>query len=139
MGLFDAFEYVPNLSTERLNLSEGWISMKAKRMAISLFVAALCGVFCAYGTSTVQIPGFQVTMPYLLTIFYSRLLIGLVVGLAENIRLIRIELWNSILRGAVMGAIMSVSISFYGGAQVFIPFGMIYGAITDYLATRLGS
>jgi len=113
--------------------------VKAKRMAISLFVAGLFGVFCAYGTSTVQIPGFQLTMPYLLTIFYSRLLIGLVIGLAGDIRLIRGELWNSIVRGAVLGAIMSVGISFYGGAQAFIPFGMIYGAVADFLATRFGS
>jgi hypothetical protein len=112
--------------------------MKAKRMAISLFVAGLFGAFCAYGTSTVQIPGFQVTMPYLLTVFYSRLLIGLVVGLAGDIKLVKWA-WNSIVRGAVLGAIMSVGISFNGGAHVFIPFGMIYGAVTDFLATRFGT
>jgi len=113
--------------------------MKPKRMTIALVVAAICGVFCAYGTSTVQIPGFQATMPYLLTIFYSRLLIGLVVGLAEDVKVLKGALWNSIARGAIIGAIMSVGISFYGGAQVFIPFGMIYGALADFLATKFGS
>ncbi|MBS7623878.1 hypothetical protein KEJ39_09465 [Candidatus Bathyarchaeota archaeon] len=113
--------------------------MKAKRMAISLLVAGLFGVFCAYGASNVQIPGFQVTMPYLMTVFYSRLLIGLVTGLAGDVKLIKRELWNSIVRGAVLGAIMSVGISFFGGAHLLIPLGMIYGAITDFLATRFGS
>ncbi len=36
--------------------------MKIKRMAISLIVAAFFGVFCAYGTSTVEIPGFEMTI-----------------------------------------------------------------------------
>ncbi|MEM4251139.1 MAG: hypothetical protein QW828_04840 [Candidatus Bathyarchaeia archaeon] len=113
--------------------------MKAKRMMISLLAAGLFGILCAYGMLNIQIPGFQVTMPYLLTAFYSRLLIGLVIGVAWDIKLIKSEIWNSIVRGAVLGAIMSVGISFYGGAHILIPFGMIYGAVTDFLATRFGS
>lgn len=113
--------------------------MKIKRMVISLTVAALFGIFCAYGTSTVEIPGFEITIPYLLTIFYGRLLLGLVIGLSGDIKLTKKESLNSIIRGAIMGAIVSVGISFYGGALPFIGFGLIYGAITDFLATRFGS
>ncbi len=120
--------------------------MKAKRMVISLVIAALFGIYCAYGTSeylkTAEIPGFEVTIEYLLTIFYSRLLMGFVVGFVEDIKLIGRRFPNSIIRGAVIGAIMSIGISFYGfftGSYIFIIYGIIYGAITDLAATRFGS
>ncbi|WP_455276710.1 hypothetical protein [[Eubacterium] cellulosolvens] len=112
--------------------------MNIKRMLISLVVSALCGVFCAYGTSTVEIPGFEVTMPYLLTIFYNRLLMGFVIGLAGSVRILKKESFNSIIRGIVIGAIISVGISFYGGGFAFIGAGILYGALTDFLATRFG-
>jgi hypothetical protein len=109
-----------------------------RRMSIALVIAALFGFFCAYGTSTVEIPGFEMTMPYLLTIFYSRLLIGLVIGLAGGVRLLNGETANAALRGGMFGAIVSIGISFYGGAAIFTAAGIIYGAITDVLATRFG-
>ena len=110
--------------------------LNTKRLLIALALAAFFGFFCAYGTSTVEIPGFEMTMPYLMTIFYSRLLIGLVVGLGEEVKIMNKEPFNSLVRGGVLGAIMSVTISFYGGAVIFIIAGIIYGAITDYAATR---
>jgi len=108
-------------------------------MIIALVVASIFGVFCAYGTSMVEIPGFEVTMPYLLTIFYSRVLIGFVVGLAEHQTILKNRLFNAALRGAIIGAILSVVISFYGGAIPFISAGIIYGIITDILATKLAT
>ncbi len=113
--------------------------MKLRRMVIALVVAAVCGLFCTYGTSTVEIPGFEITMPYLLTIFYSRLLLGLIIGLSEAIKLLRRELLNSAIRGALMGAIVSIGISFYGGSAIFITAGMVYGALADLLSTKFGS
>jgi hypothetical protein len=105
-------------------------------MLISLAVAALCGVFCAYWTSGVEIPGFEITLPYLLTIFYNRLLMGFVIGLAGGIRILKKESLNSLIRGIIIGAIISVGISFYGGGFAFIGAGILYGALTDLLATR---
>ena len=113
--------------------------MNTKRMGIALIVAALFGAFCAYGTYTADIPGFEVTLPYLLTIFYSRLMIGLVIGLSEDIKLLKNETQNSITRGALMGGIVSIGISFFGGAEIFIAFGIVYGILTDFLATKFGS
>lgn len=109
-----------------------------RRMAIALIVAAFFGFGCAYGTSTVDIPGFEMTMTYLLTIFYSRLLMGLVIGLSGPIRMLPGDLANAALRGGILGAIVSVGISFYGGAAIFIGAGIVYGIITDVLATRFG-
>ncbi len=109
-----------------------------KRMVVSLLLAAFFGIGCAYGTSTVEIPGFEVTMPYLLTIFYARLLIGLVIGLSENVKLVAGDMKNAALRGGIFGAIVTGVMAFYGGAEIFIISGIVYGVITDILATKFG-
>jgi hypothetical protein len=109
-----------------------------KRMGTALLLAGFFGAGCAYGTSTVEIPGFVMTLEYLGTIFYSRLLIGLAIGLAGGVRLLKGNVANAALRGGILGAVVSVGISFYGGAAVFITAGIVYGAITDVLATKLG-
>ena len=108
-----------------------------KRMAIALVLSAFFGYFCAYGTSTMNIPG--VTLPFLYTVFYARLLIGFVIGLTEDVKFLKNSLCNSAFRGALWGAILSITISFYGGAGVYIAAGIIYGMITDVVATKLSS
>ncbi|MCW3976201.1 MAG: hypothetical protein NWE86_08195 [Candidatus Bathyarchaeota archaeon] len=119
--------------------------MKVKRMIIALVIAALFGIYCSYATNeylkTAEIPGLEVSIEYLLTIFYSRLLLGFVIGFVEDVKLIRQRLLNSIIRGTIMGAIVSLGISFYGftGAYIFIIYGIIYGAIIDLAATKFGS
>lgn len=109
-----------------------------KRMFIALAVAGLCGLFCAYGVTVVDIPGLVVTMPLLLMTFYARLLIGFAVGLSGGIRLVGGELKNAALRGIILGLIMSLGVFFYGGGEIFMAFGAAYGLITDVLATRFG-
>ena len=110
--------------------------MNLKRLLIALVIASLFGIFCAYGTSSVEIEGFDITLPYLLTIFYARLLIGFFVGIGDNIELIKNRYQNAVLRGALFGIITSVVIAFYGGGEYFIIFGIMYGVITDLIATR---
>jgi hypothetical protein len=110
--------------------------MNKKRLIIALIISALFGIFCAYGTSSVEIEGFEITLPHLLTIFYARLLIGFFVGIAEHIELLKNKYQNSVLRGAIFGIIASIVIAFYGGGEIFIAFGIIYGVITDVISTR---
>lgn len=110
--------------------------MNLKRLLIALVISAVFGIFCAYGTSTVEIEGFDITLPYLLTIFYARLLIGFFVGIGDNIEIIKNKYQNAAARGAIFGIIASIVIAFYGGAEFFIIFGIIYGIITDLIATR---
>lgn len=110
--------------------------MNIKRLFIAIIVSAIFGFFCAYGTSTVDIEGFEITFPYLLTIFYARLLIGFFVGIGDNINILKNKYQNSAIRGAIFGLIASIVIAFYGGGEVFIAAGIIYGIITDLIATR---
>ncbi len=115
--------------------------MNWKRLIIALAIGALCGLFCAYGTSqldpeAIGIPGFEITFALLAATFYNRLLIGLVIGLAGGIVLVSGKLANAALRGAILGAIVTVAISFYGGAEILIAFGIVYGIIIDVVATK---
>ncbi|MEM4272677.1 MAG: hypothetical protein QXH30_03730 [Candidatus Bilamarchaeaceae archaeon] len=112
--------------------------MAWKRLAIALVVGILVGIFCAYGTAMANVPGLVVDFALLATIFFNRLLIGLVVGLAGWMALVKGKLLNSALRGAILGALVSVGISFYGGGEILILFGMAYGLIADVVATRFG-
>jgi len=110
--------------------------MNIKRLVIALVIAAFFGLFCAYGTSAVEIEGLEITIPYLLTIFYARLLIGFFVGIGDNVELTKKKYQNAAIRGGLFGLITSIVISFYGGGEFFIIFGIIYGIITDLIATR---
>ena len=110
--------------------------MNKKRLIIALIISAFFGIFCAYGTATVEIEGLEITLPYLLTIFYARLLIGFLIGIGDNILIIKNKYQNAAIRGALFGIIASIVISFYGGGEFFIAFGIIYGIITDLIATQ---
>ncbi|MBD3398587.1 hypothetical protein GF412_05085 [Candidatus Micrarchaeota archaeon] len=114
--------------------------MNWKRLAIALLVGALAGVFCAYGTSELdpEEMGFEIDDALLITTFYNRLLIGLVVGLAGGVVLLNGVLANAALRGLVLGAVVSVAIGFYGGMEILVLFGAIYGLIADVVATKFG-
>lgn len=111
--------------------------LNLKRMGIALVIIALFGVLCVY-VQTLVTPADQITMPYLMTIFYNRLLLGFVIGLSGSLKLLNGELANAVLRGGIMGAIVSLGISFYGSTG-FIPAGIVFGIITDLVATKFGS
>ena len=113
--------------------------MNWKRLIIALVIGALGGAFCAYGTSMLdpEVVGFEITTALLATTFYNRLLIGLVVGLAGGIVLIKGTLANAALRGIILGAIVSIGIGFYGGMEILVLFGAIYGLLADLIATKI--
>jgi hypothetical protein len=110
--------------------------MNKKRLIIALIISAFFGIFCAYGTTTVDVEGLEITLPYLLTIFYARLLSGFLIGIGDNVEIIKSKYKNAAIRGAFFGLVTSIVISFYGGGEFFISFGIIYGIITDLIATR---
>lgn len=110
--------------------------LNKKRMLIALMLAAFFGLGCAYGTSTAEIEGFTPTLPCLATILYGRLLMGFMIGLAGGVAILKGEMRNAVIRGAAIGIISSIAISFYGGGSIFIMAGIVYGIITDVVATR---
>ena len=117
--------------------------MNGKRIVLALIVAAFCGAFCAYGTISAQIPGLVITAALLASIFYERLLIGLVIGLADSVVFVKKHrMLNAVLRGAFFGAVVSFSMAVQNlstGGTVLIGFGIVYGIVIDTIATKFGS
>ena len=112
--------------------------MKIKRLIISLVIGVLSGLFCISWTY-LEMSGFTTTIQYLLTIFYNRLLIGFVVAVSESIKIFNKDPQNSISRGALIGTIISIGLYIQTGSVSFIPPGIVFGAIADFLATKYGS
>jgi len=77
--------------------------VNAKRIAIATVIGLLCGLFCAYGTimAAESKPELIITTGLLALIVYNRILIGLFVGVGDNITL------HPVIRGALIGAIIS--------------------------------
>ena len=114
------------------------MGINPKRVLIASVIGLLCGLFCAYGTVTMENPGFLITTGLLASIVYNRVLIGLFVGLGDNIKL------HPILRGGLIGAIITMGLSIFSifdgqimGGLTLLGFGVVYGIIADVVATRV--
>ena len=108
------------------------VVMNTKRVLISVALGAVFGAICAYGTAS-NIPEGLPLMPILAATFYDRVLIGIVIGIADCIKA------QPALRGAVLGAIVSVVIAIPSGTTggaILIGAGIVYGVIIDLVATR---
>lgn len=110
----------------------GAISMNTIRVLISIALGILFGAICAFGSAG-NLPSAVPAAPILATIFYNRVLLGLVIGIADGIDA------HPVLRGAVLGALVSLAIAIPSGTTggpILIATGVIYGIITDFLATK---
>ncbi|MEK6961093.1 MAG: hypothetical protein AABX47_08025 [Nanoarchaeota archaeon] len=109
-----------------------------KRINLAILVAAILGAFCIIGAGMRL--GYAGNAIFLSALFVNRLVIGLVIGLAGGLKLIKNKTWNTILRGAMLGLIISGSFYlttlFYDTPGFFA--GIVYGMIIDYCATRWG-
>jgi len=106
--------------------------MLTKRMKICIASGAVLGVFCIVG-AFVRL-GYQSEAYYLFALWYNRLLMGLLIGLAGgNLG------WPKVIgRGALFGLI--VSFAFYSsiGFNDIVSFlaGIVYGIIIEYIAFK---
>ena len=107
-----------------------------KRITVSILTGAFLGIFCIIGVGT-RI-GFNSNIIYLIGMWYNRVIMGLLVGLAGEIILIENDSNNSILRGAIIGLVVTTGIllstSFKDIPSFFA--GIIYGIIIDYISTK---
>ncbi len=107
-----------------------------KRVITAIVMGVLTGVFCVGSLLLNPPPGVHPEIWFVIIIFYSRILQGFVIGIAEGIKI------SPAVRGAFFGLIFSVMIAAFPfhvgnkiGATVLIVFGIIYGIITDLLAS----
>ena len=106
--------------------------MLVKRLIIATILGILCGLFCMYGTIS-KFPEFAADTLFLVGIVYNRALIGVVIGIADNIGL------HPALRGAVIGVVVSMAMAIFSteGMLALLGFGLVYGVLIDVVTSRL--
>ena len=115
-----------------------------KRLIISTIAGAVLGVACIIGVGQ-RIPGtYGENIVYLMGIWAMRVLLGMIIGLAEGIVFIKGEQWqkwvNAGIRGTLFGLLFSATLLLVDPFFSLATFGagIAYGPITDLIATGLG-
>jgi len=103
--------------------------MNKKRVLIATALGVLFGLVCAYGAST----SIGLAWLILALVFYNRVLLGFVVGIADGINV------HPVLRGGVLGAVVSLGIVIFAGSSgaLLLGAGIAYGIITDVVVSRV--
>ena len=110
-----------------------------KRFIISVTSGAILGVLCIIGVGARE--GYLGNVGYLIGIWAMRVVLGIIIGLAAGIILIKGEGWekwvNAGVRGTLFGLIVSAAVLLmdqYVGYTTFVA-GIAYGTIIDLVAT----
>ena len=111
--------------------------MKKRRIILSVLTGAVLGIFCIVGVGT-RI-GFDGNEMFLFAMWYNRVIMGLLIGLAYDLKFIDSDK-NYILRGLILGLLVSLAITFTSEFRDWPSFfaGIVYGVIIDFVGTRLG-
>lgn len=102
------------------------------RMKKSLIGGVLLGIVCVVGAYVRS--GFSATPIFVFSLWYNRVILGLVIGAPWN----KTSRKNAILRGALLGLL--VSFAFYSTSGFVDPVsfgaGIVYGVILEAWLTR---
>jgi hypothetical protein len=109
--------------------------INTKRLIICLILGALAGLFCAFATAAST----RVSFEYMIYIWYNRLILGFIISIAEKIKIISNKHGNSIIRGLILGIIISIILIIIPGlaAISYLFAGIIFGALIDLISTLL--
>jgi hypothetical protein len=112
-----------------------------KRLGIAILAGALLGILCIIGVGA-RIPGgYLANIVFLIGMWYNRVIMGIIIGFADEIVIIKGEngrIWaNSIVRGLFFGIIVSAAIFLSTEFRDIPAFfaGIAYGIIIDLVAT----
>ena len=106
--------------------------MFTKRIKVCIVVSAILGVICIIGASVRS--GFQSEPYFLFALWYNRLVMGFMIGLAgKNFGLPKV-----MGRGAFFGLLVSFAFYASTGFDDVVSFlaGIIYGMIIEYVAFK---
>jgi len=106
--------------------------MFKKRMKVCIVTGAILGVFCIIGASLRS--GSQADVYFLFALWYNRLLLGLLIGMAG-----RKPGWPKVItHGAILGLIVSFAFYSSTGFNDVVSFlaGIIYGIIIETIAFK---
>ncbi|MBN2374429.1 hypothetical protein JXL19_11650 [bacterium] len=110
--------------------------MLKKRIITALITGAFLGLICIIGGG-LRAGGFTGNGLYLFAMWYNRLIMGLVIGLAGDWKIINSVL-NRYVRGGLLGFVISSAFFLSTGMQDTVAFlaGIVYGVIIEYTARR---
>jgi len=108
---------------------------KKRRIIIGILAGALLGILCIVGVGW-RI-GFEDNMMFLFAMWYNRVVMGLMIGLAYDVKLIKSDK-NFIVRGLILGLVLTLAITFTSEFRDWPSFfaGLAYGPIIDGVATK---
>ena len=111
---------------------------KNKRIVLSILTGAILGIFCILEAS-VRI-GWQGNQLLIFALWYNRLIMGLLIGLAGNLIIIKQD-WNWVFRGASLDLVVSAAYFFTSGAVDWVSLfaGVVYGVIIEFVLKRFAS
>lgn len=109
--------------------------INTKRLIICLVLGAITGLFCAFATAATN----KVSIEFMIYIWYNRLILGFVISIADKIKIIKNERGNSIIRGVILGILISMILIIIPGlaAISYLFAGIIFGALIDLISTLL--
>lgn len=104
---------------------------------LAVITGAVLGVLCIIGVGG-RI-GFHGNELFLFAMWYNRVIMGLLIGLAGGLKIIDSEN-NYIVRGLILGLLVSSAITLTSGFMDVPSFfaGVVYGVIIDLAATKWG-
>lgn len=112
-----------------------------RRFWISTLTGALLGVACILGVGQRITGTYAENIIYLMGIWAMRVVLGMLIGLADGIIIIKGEQWqkwlNAGIRGTIFGLITSAAVLLMDPFLGFTTFaaGIAYGPITDLIAS----
>lgn len=114
--------------------------MNSKRLWISIGMGAILGIFCIIGVSQ-RVPSNIENVPmYLAAAWYNRVIMGMIIGLSGDLTIGQLKgLPNQILRGAIVGLIVSFAFGLFSQTPeyLYIGAGIIFGIINDVVTSRI--
>jgi len=116
------------------------LMINLKRIGFATIIGALLGIFCILGASE-RIGGWSGNEVILIGLWYNRVIMGLVIGFAGDLILIKKGIrskWvNSTIRGAFFGLIISLQFYLSTNFLDLLGFlaGILFGIIIDILCT----
>ena len=118
------------------------IMISVKRIGFGITFGAILGIFCILGASG-RVGGWMGNEILLIGLWYNRVIMGVIIGFAGDLNLIkndnRSKWLNSTLRGAVLGFL--VALQFYLSTNLLdlLSFlaGILYGIVIDLLSILL--
>ncbi|MFW9908555.1 MAG: hypothetical protein ACFFEF_08260 [Candidatus Thorarchaeota archaeon] len=112
-----------------------------RRIAIATITGAILGVLCIIGVGARLEGQYAANMIFLSGMWYNRVIMGLVIGFAGDLVLIKNDseknLVNAIIRGLLFGVLISSAIYLSSEFKDFLSLlaGFAYGPIIDVVAT----